>query len=143
MGEERTITQVMWQQDQPVVLQSIAMEVDRKLAQNGGQPLTWGLSEKQSRRSLDANRYFWVMAEQIGRDLGSDDKQLTHDFLLDECFGKHYGELGGKQVRRRPRTSQFTVKQMSKFISWCLEWADANCSAPIMMPAAYDDWAKL
>ena len=116
------------------------MRINFVLSKN--RPIEISIEPWKDKRSVDANRYMWEMVTQIGRHLGSDDKRLTLDFLLDECFGtEHYAEIGGKQVKRRPRTSQFTKAQMSKFITWCLSWADQN-AGPVMMPAEYEMWAR-
>ena len=123
MGEERAITTLLWERDQHVVLQSIAMEIDRKLAQNGGKALVWSLSEKKRGRSVEQNSKMWAMISHINNDQGwgiSDTN--AKNLLTAECFGSKV--VNGHEVYIS--TSKMTVEQMSRFIEWMERYGAEN-----------------
>ena len=140
-GIKQKVTKDQWENDRKRIVDSLddTMRVQFELAQ--GRPVTIIVEHWKETRSNEQNKYMWEMVTQIGRHLGSDDKRLTLDFLLDECFGQHYADVAGKQVMRRPRTSKFTKAQMVKFISWCIAWSDQN-AGPVMMAPEWEQYAR-
>jgi len=88
--------------------------------------------EKLSRRSNDQNALMWAIVSQIA-DAAGVDKNDLHAHLLVIRYGWQQTEWAGQVIQRRPKSSKFSVEQMSDFIHWLLEFA-ADKGVKITMP---------
>jgi len=88
--------------------------------------------EKLSRRSTDQNSLMWAIVSQIA-DAAGVDKNDLHAHLLVIRYGWQQTEWAGQVIQRRPKSSKFSVEQMSDFIHWLLEFA-ADKGVKITMP---------
>ena len=140
MGEQHTITQMRWEQDQAVVLQSISMEIDRKLAQHPGEALAWSLSKLERHRTNAQNDFMWPMIRQIANAVGASEQSMKME-LLSEVYGVKLENRNGKEYKLYPQTSKFTVKQMHHFIERSMAYASTVHGVSVMLAPDYKDWA--
>ena len=123
MGEQHKITQMQWETDQSVMVQSLTLSIDRWIAANPGKVLDLSLSEHKRNRTTVQNSKIWAMIRHINRNQcwGVSDENAKN-ILTAECFGSK--EVNGHEVYCS--TSQLTVEQMSKFIEWMERYSAEN-----------------
>ena len=92
------------------------------------------------KRSLDQNALQWVWVRQIAKQLGHPDEEITQHYLLTECYGEHYEEIGNRRIQKYPRTSKFKTEQMAKWLTWLDAYAAANGIA-LSTPPGYEELA--
>ena len=143
----QTITEQRWTADRVAVGQSIELEIDRRLSQNGGNPLVLTICDKPRGRSGAQNRMLWALFGEIAAGFNkitpghNYTKEDAHDYLLQACFGVQSKQIGKLEVYRQKETHKFSVAEAAEFITWALAWA-AQAGIPVKMPSDYEQWAR-
>ena len=94
---------------------------------------------KPEARSDAQNDFLWPLIRQIGKHLGQPNEEITKNWLLVECYGEHYEDIGGRRVQKFPRTSKMSKKQMTQFLEFVLAYA-AEHGVPLMAPPGLEEY---
>lgn len=110
----------------------------RYLRKLDGKEVELVVRRRKSKRSLQANAYWWAVPVEIMADYMGEERTATHYALLGECFGYHRNEQLKRQVPNKGSSSALTVEEFSALIEWCPPWALDKFGVHIPLPNECD-----
>lgn len=82
------------------------------------------VTEKKTKRSINANNLYWEFVTQFGNHFGYD-KDFTHD-LLRFKFLNEVIEIDGESYKRLLSTAKLNTSEMAKYFENCLRYGSEN-----------------
>jgi hypothetical protein len=100
-----------------------------------GKPVEIEIRKARTKRSLDLNAYwhavpFPILAAHFGESIPG--IKLA---LMGECFGWQRDPITGRELPRKPHTSDLTVEEAQFFTDWLIPWAMTEHGVAIPLPS--------
>jgi hypothetical protein len=109
--------------------------VRRELKARAGKEIELVLRAPKSKRSIEANAYWWgVAVPMIAEDLGYDkhEHDQVHYALVSKCFGVRQDPKLGEVPNKR--SSQLTVGEFSELMEWAVRFAATELGIVVPLP---------